>query len=80
MAVRGALDEDFRTGLAAWQERAMLVRTGDGAVTNTVSGGTQHGPGVQGRDFSHLTFTTTPPPPARPRADPPGDSAAAATR
>ncbi|UCA52943.1 hypothetical protein LEL86_28275 [Streptomyces sp. WA6-1-16] len=24
LAVRGALDEDFRTGLAAWQEQAML--------------------------------------------------------
>lgn len=80
LAVRGALDEDFRTGLAAWQEQAKLVRTGDGAVTSTVSGGTQHGPVVQGRDFSHLTFTATPPPPALPRADPPGGSTADSTR
>ncbi|MCX4884748.1 hypothetical protein [Streptomyces sp. NBC_00847] len=74
LAVRAAVDEDFRTYLAAWQERANLVRTGDGAVTNTVSGGTQNGPVVQGRDFSNLTFTT--PPPAQPSSGPPGNSAA----
>ncbi|MEU1519021.1 hypothetical protein ABZ490_43980 [Streptomyces sp. NPDC005811] len=73
LAVRAELDEDFRTRLAAWQEQAKLVLTGDGAVTNTVSGGTQNGPVVQGRDFSHLTFTTTPPPPP---TDATGDSAA----
>ncbi|MER5916425.1 hypothetical protein ABT124_40065 [Streptomyces sp. NPDC001982] len=78
LAVRAALDEDFRTGLASWQEQARLVRTGDGAVTNTVSGGTQHGPVVQGRDFTHLSFTTPPPPP--PSAGAPGDSAADSTR
>ncbi|MFD3843027.1 hypothetical protein ACFWWC_43445 [Streptomyces sp. NPDC058642] len=74
LAVRAAVDEDFRTHLAAWQERANLVRTGDGAVTNTVSGGTQSGPVVQGRDFSHLNFTTPPPPPSS--AGAPGDSTA----
>ncbi|MGW9024951.1 hypothetical protein ACWGQ5_12085 [Streptomyces sp. NPDC055722] len=74
LAVRAALDEDFRTGLVSWQEEARLVRTGDGAVTNTISGGTQNGPVVQGRDFTNLTFTTPPPPPLS--ADAPGDSAA----
>ncbi|MFF2520321.1 hypothetical protein [Streptomyces sp. NPDC058086] len=80
LAVRAAVDEDFRTHLAAWQEQATLVRTGDGAVTNTVSGGTQNGPVVQGRDFSNLTFTTPPPPPAPPSSGAPGDSAADSTR
>ncbi|MYS85543.1 hypothetical protein GTZ85_36380 [Streptomyces sp. SID5474] len=40
-----------------------------GAVHNTISGGTQHGPVVQGRDFTGLTFGspgTAPPPPADP--------------
>ncbi|RST09520.1 hypothetical protein E2C00_01750 [Streptomyces sp. WAC05374] len=74
LAVRAAVDEDFRTRLAAWQERAALVRTGDGAVTNTISGGTQNGPVVQGRDFSGLTFTTLPPP--APFPGDPGESAA----
>ncbi|MFF9521972.1 hypothetical protein ACF1DV_08290 [Streptomyces achromogenes] len=78
LAVRAALDEAFRTHLAAWQEQVKLVRTGDGAVTNTVSGGTQHGPVVQGRDFSHLSFTTpSPSSPSRPpSAGTPGDGAA----
>ncbi|WP_316756568.1 hypothetical protein [Streptomyces herbicida] len=75
LAVRAALDEDFRTGLAAWAEQAELVRTGDGAVTNTISGGTQYGPVVQGRDFSSLTFTATSPPPRPPSVGAPGDNA-----
>ncbi|MEU9405826.1 hypothetical protein AB0E08_08980 [Streptomyces sp. NPDC048281] len=74
LAVRAAVDEDFRARLAAWQEEAELVRTGDGAVTNTVSGGTQNGPVVQGRDFTNLTFTT-PPPPASSSGAPGGGAA-----
>lgn len=76
LAVRAAVDEDFRTHLAAWQEQAKLVRTGDGAVTNTISGGTQSGPILQGRDFSNLTFTTSPPP----APGVPGDSTPDSTR
>lgn len=78
LAVRAAVDEDFRTHLAAWQEQAKLVRTGDGAVTNTISGGTQNGPVLQGRDFSNLNFTTPPPPPSSPGA--PCDSTSDSTR
>ncbi|MFF3612757.1 hypothetical protein [Streptomyces sp. NPDC002580] len=58
LAVRAAVDGDFRTQLAVWLEQAKLVRTGDGAVTNTISGGAQSGPVLQGRDFSQLAFTT----------------------
>ncbi|MFB7248567.1 hypothetical protein CW362_32700 [Streptomyces populi] len=76
LAVRAAVDEDFRTHLTAWQEQAKLVRTGDGAVTNTISGGTQNGPVLQGRDFSNLTFTTPPPP----SLGAPGDSTSDSTR
>ncbi|MET8861210.1 hypothetical protein ABZW95_34310, partial [Streptomyces sp. NPDC004579] len=76
-AVRAAVDENFRTRLVDWQAQAKLVRTGDGAVTNTISGGTQNGPVVQGRDFSNLTFTT-PPPPSPPSSS--GDSASDSTR
>lgn len=75
LAVRAAVDEDFRIRLAAWQETATLVRTGDGAVTNTVSGGTQHGPVMQGRDFSNLSFTAPPSPPSLPSTGAPRDSA-----
>ncbi|MFF3967978.1 hypothetical protein ACFYZI_41310 [Streptomyces griseorubiginosus] len=62
LTARAAVDEEFSTLLAAWQEQAKLVRAGDGTATNTISGGTQNGPIVQGRDFSNLTFNTPPPP------------------
>ncbi|MFD5881952.1 hypothetical protein [Streptomyces yangpuensis] len=69
LAVRAAVDEEFRAGLAAWQEQAAVVRAGDGAVTSHVSGGIQHGPVLQGRDFTHVTFTAAPAPaPAPPSA------------
>ncbi|MFD9864821.1 hypothetical protein [Streptomyces alboflavus] len=80
LAVRAAVDEDVRARLTAWQEQATLVRTGDGAVTNTVSGGTQHGPVVQGRDFSHLSFTTAPPPAPPPSCGALGDGTAGPER
>ncbi|WP_405419234.1 hypothetical protein [Streptomyces erythrochromogenes] len=77
LAVRAAVDEDFRTGLAAWHEQAALVRAGDGAVTNLVSGGTQNGPVLQGKDFTNVTFNAPPPPPSSGGA---GASAADSTR
>ncbi len=54
LAVRAALDPDFRAELVRWQEQARSVRTGEGAVNNSISGGTFHGSVsiVQGRDFS----------------------------
>lgn len=63
LAVRAAVDPEFSVGLREWLQQANLVRTGDGDVHNTISGGTQHGPVVQGRDFSGLSFTTSVPPP-----------------
>ena len=36
--------------------RAEPVRASLGNVTNTISGGTQYGPVLQGRDFTNLTF------------------------
>ena len=62
LAVRAAVDEEFRSLLVEWHRQAQQVRTEEGAVTNTISGGTQYGPVIQGRDFSGLTFTTPPPP------------------
>lgn len=42
---------------ALLDEVAPLVGDGDaGAVHNTISGGVQHGPIIQGRDFSDLTL------------------------
>lgn len=61
LAVRAAADVDFQAGLQRWHEQAKLVRTGDGEVHNVISGGTFHGPAVQGRDFSGVSFTAPPP-------------------
>ncbi|MFJ9945542.1 hypothetical protein [Streptomyces erythrochromogenes] len=78
LAVRAAVDEDFRAGLAAWQQQAALVRTEDGAVTNLISGGTLNGPVLQGRDFTNPVFNASPPPPSPSGSA--GDSAAESTR
>ncbi|MEV0961224.1 hypothetical protein AB0J25_01140 [Streptomyces sp. NPDC049910] len=71
LAVRAAVDEEFGNELRQWHERAKLVRTGDGAVINTISGGTQNGPVMQGRDFSGISITTAPPSPAGPEGSTP---------
>jgi hypothetical protein len=57
LAVRAALNAEFREALESWWEQARSVRTSEGAVTNQISGGTQYGPVVLGRDFSSLTIT-----------------------
>ncbi|MEV0785545.1 hypothetical protein AB0I52_21745 [Streptomyces sp. NPDC050423] len=57
LGVRAALDDEFRALLEEWWQHA---RTGSGGeVHNSISGGTQNGPVVQGRDFSSLTFNMT---------------------
>lgn len=55
--VRAALDEEFRVRLDEWWREAQAA--GGGEVHNSVSGGVQNGPVVQGRDFSNLTFNMT---------------------
>ncbi|GCD99328.1 hypothetical protein EHYA_07043 [Embleya hyalina] len=47
---------------ALLDELTPLAATPAAPVTNTITGGTQHGPVLQGRDFSDLTFHTQPPP------------------
>ncbi|MFJ5550517.1 hypothetical protein [Streptomyces sp. NPDC093225] len=64
LAVRAALDGDFRVLLDEWWQRAQ-AGSASGDVHNSITGGTQNGPVLQGRDFSGLTFNvgpTTPPP------------------
>ncbi|WP_119582260.1 hypothetical protein [Streptomyces europaeiscabiei] len=60
LAVRAALDTDFRAGLQLWHEQAKLVHAGDAEVHNTISGGTQSGPVFQGRDYSGISFAIPP--------------------
>jgi hypothetical protein len=74
LLARAAADAEFGRALQEWWEQAEPVRARLGiTVTNTVSGGTQHGPVLQGQNFSGITFGATappvPPPPGHPDFD-----------
>jgi hypothetical protein len=69
LIARAGVDAGFGEALAAWWQQASQVRIG-GDVSNTISGGTQYGPVLQGRDFTGLTFSTPAAPPAPPAPDP----------
>ncbi|MFB7461018.1 hypothetical protein [Streptomyces sp. NPDC056188] len=58
LGVRAALDREFRILLDEWWQLAKASSSG-GDVHNSISGGTQNGPVLQGRDFSSLTFKMT---------------------
>ncbi|MEU4927384.1 hypothetical protein AB0G54_12920 [Streptomyces yokosukanensis] len=55
LGVRAALDGEFRVLLEEWWQGAAQA-SADGDAHNTISGGVQNAPVVQGRDFSGLTF------------------------
>jgi hypothetical protein len=59
LLARAGADSAFRNGLETWWTQVSEVQTGRGDVTSTITGGTQYGPVVQGRDFSGLTFHTS---------------------
>lgn len=63
---RADVDAPFKHALEAWWKRAEPIRASSGNVTNTIGGGTQHGPILQGRDFSNISFGMSPPEPERP--------------
>ncbi len=68
LLTRADSDSDFRRAFEAWLEQARQVDVSSGNVTNTISGGTQYGPVLQGRDFTGLTFgSPTTPSPTRPQ-------------
>jgi hypothetical protein len=56
LGVRAEQDPWFLAELTRWHQRARGLETGQGDTSNTISGGTQHGPVLQGRDFSGITF------------------------
>jgi hypothetical protein len=60
LLARSSADQHFQQALENWWERAAPIRASIGNVTNTISGGTQHGPVLQGRDFSNITFGAAP--------------------
>jgi hypothetical protein len=68
LVARADADSEFREALQTWWEQASQLSI-SGDVTNRISGGTFHGPVLQGRDFSGLTFG---PPTAQPPVPPEG--------
>ena len=67
LLVRSSADDEFRRALESWWQQAEPIRASIGNVANTISGGTQQGPVLQGRDFSNITFGA---PPATPPVPP----------
>ena len=54
---RAAADGEFSRALQQWWEHAAPVRDQFGVtVTNTISGGSQQGPVLQGQSFTNITF------------------------
>jgi hypothetical protein len=69
LLARADADADFGQALRQWWEHAEPIRASLGNVTNTVSGGTQTGPVLQGRDFTNLNFGASPAPASAPPDD-----------
>jgi hypothetical protein len=59
LLARADSDNEFRQEFEAWLEQASQIDVGSGNVTNTISGGTQYGPVLQGQNFTSLTFGAT---------------------
>jgi len=59
LIARASTDVDFGQALQNWWQQARILHIGD-RTTNTISGGTQRGPVLQGRDFGNITFGATP--------------------
>jgi hypothetical protein len=68
LLARSGRDAEFRQALESWWRQAEPIRASIGNVTNTVSGGIQQGPVLQGRDFSNITFGAAPATPQAPPA------------
>jgi hypothetical protein len=68
LLTRSGADEEFRQALESWWQEAEPIRASlnIGNVANTISGGTQQGPVLQGRDFSNISFGAPPPSPPVP--------------
>jgi hypothetical protein len=52
LLARAKADAGFEQALQEWWKQAEPGREKIGNVTNTISGGTQYGPVLQGRDFT----------------------------
>ena len=56
LLARSEADAEFGQGLQNWWVQAEPLRDSAGNVTNTISGGNQHGPVLRGRDFGNIPF------------------------
>ncbi|MEU3984854.1 hypothetical protein AB0F77_33130 [Streptomyces sp. NPDC026672] len=56
LLLRAQQDPAFRTALTDWCRHARSFRSDDNSTHNTVGGGSQSAPILQGRDFSNITF------------------------
>jgi hypothetical protein len=69
LVARADADIGFRKALQGWWEQASQISVGGEYVSNTVRGGIQYGPVLQGRDFIGLTFGPPVAPPTPPAPD-----------
>lgn len=60
LLARSGDDAEFRQALESWWRQAEPIRASTENIANTISGGTQHGPVLQGRNFSNITFGAAP--------------------
>jgi hypothetical protein len=68
LLARADADAEFNRALETWWMQAAPILTPIGNVANVISGGSQQGPVLQGRDFSNITFGTAPAAPAGTKA------------
>jgi hypothetical protein len=59
LLARAGADAAFQRELETWWAEASQTYPDHGNVTSTITGGTQYGPVLQGRDFTNLTFHTS---------------------
>lgn len=59
LAERAARDADFHGRLHTWEGQARQIHIDPSEVNNTISGGTQSGPVIQGRDMYGFSFSSS---------------------
>lgn len=57
---RASADSEFGKALNTWWKQTAPIRLREGTVVNTISGGNQYGPVLQGSTFTSITFTASP--------------------
>ena len=57
---RASADSEFSKALYIWWKQTAPLRPHEGTVVNTISGGNQYGPVLQGSTFTGVTFTASP--------------------